>query len=73
MVQTAQIKLEYIMTLHANLDPPQAIDSGSRSLSGLHLVVGDFVEARRGSRAFTAALNDLCRATDVSLGQSLTS
>jgi hypothetical protein len=29
MAQTAQIKLEYIMTLHADLDPPQAIDSAN--------------------------------------------
>lgn len=29
MPQTAQIKLDYIMTLHADLDPPQAIDSAS--------------------------------------------
>ncbi|GEP60927.1 DUF3237 domain-containing protein [Reyranella soli] len=27
MPQTAQIKLEYLMTLHADLDPPQAIDA----------------------------------------------
>jgi len=29
MAQTAQIKLEYLMTLHGDLEPPQAIDSTS--------------------------------------------
>lgn len=29
MAQTAQIKLEYLMTLHADLDPPQSIDAAS--------------------------------------------
>lgn len=29
MGQTAQLKLEYLMTLHADLDPPQAIDAAS--------------------------------------------
>ena len=29
MEQTAQINLEYIMALHADLDPPQAIDSAN--------------------------------------------
>jgi hypothetical protein len=30
MPQTAQIDLEYLMTVHADLSPPQLIDSGSR-------------------------------------------
>ena len=30
MAQTAQIELEYLMTLHADLDPPHIIDTGSR-------------------------------------------
>src|SRR5215831_15540310 len=29
MAQTAQLRLEYIMTLQVDLDPPQAIDSES--------------------------------------------
>jgi hypothetical protein len=29
MGQTAQLKFEYLMTLHADLEPPQAIDAGS--------------------------------------------
>ena len=29
MGQTAQLKLEYLMTLQADLDPPQAIDAAS--------------------------------------------
>jgi len=29
MGQTAQLKSEYVMTLHADLDPPQAIDGNS--------------------------------------------
>jgi hypothetical protein len=29
MAQTAQIKLEYLMTLHADLEPPQAIDAAN--------------------------------------------
>lgn len=29
MAQTAQIKLEYLMTLHGELDPPQAIDAAN--------------------------------------------
>ena len=30
MAQTVQIELEYLMTVHADLDPPQLIDTGSR-------------------------------------------
>jgi hypothetical protein len=30
MPQTAQIALEYLMTVHADLSPPQLIDAGSR-------------------------------------------
>jgi hypothetical protein len=30
MAQTARIELEYLMTLHADLDPPHTIDTGSR-------------------------------------------
>jgi hypothetical protein len=30
MAQTAQIALEYLMTVHADLSPPQIIDAGSR-------------------------------------------
>jgi hypothetical protein len=30
MAQTAQIELEYLMTLHADLAPPLAVDTGSR-------------------------------------------
>jgi hypothetical protein len=30
MAQTVQIELEYLMTVHADLDPPQLIDAGSR-------------------------------------------
>jgi hypothetical protein len=30
MPQTAQIGLEYLMTAHADLDPPHLIDAGSR-------------------------------------------
>jgi hypothetical protein len=30
MPQTAQIALEYLMTVHADLTPPQLIDAGSR-------------------------------------------
>jgi hypothetical protein len=29
MAQTAQIKTEYLMTLHADLEPPQAIDAAT--------------------------------------------
>jgi hypothetical protein len=29
MAQTAQIKTEYLFTMHADLDPPQAIDTAS--------------------------------------------
>jgi hypothetical protein len=29
MAQTAQIELEYLMTLHADLEPPQAIDGAT--------------------------------------------
>ena len=29
MAQTTEIKLEYLMTLHADLDPPQPIDTAS--------------------------------------------
>jgi hypothetical protein len=30
MAQTAQIEFEYLMTVHADLDPPHLIDAGSR-------------------------------------------
>jgi hypothetical protein len=30
MAQTAQIELEYLMTFHADLDPPHLVDAGSR-------------------------------------------
>jgi hypothetical protein len=43
MAQTAQIKLEYLMTLHGDLDPPQAIDAANLIFN----VKGGWVEGPR--------------------------
>jgi len=43
MAQTAQIKTEYIMTLHGDLEPPQAIDAASLIFN----VKGGWVEGPR--------------------------
>src|SRR5262245_33755820 len=43
MAQTAQIKTEYIMTLHGDLEPPQAIDAATLIFN----VKGGWVEGPR--------------------------